>query len=303
MRGAGRKSFTRVPLQEGLARQWPGGRSGPCPSLGAGVPRLSPGRWRSSGPAPAAAGTRTGRGSSGRVLRAGGTGRTGCSLGSGGDAPCSGPSPSASCWPGSCAQPARGRAARAGVTPLEQPGTGDRGAPGVTHRHRAQERGLRSQAGGTGQEATPGSRSRASIWCKAQAALGRAHPGSCSPPGTSALPASLCWRSSLRQERQRRAVYPRRISASRLPRLPLLPVLRSPTGAFRSCRPPALGCVPAGHGVPGRVRPVQRRRGPRCPSSCGPGRTLAVANGEALGGRGRAPIGGGGRRSRDLKLE
>lgn len=78
MRGAGRKSFTRVPLGEGLTLRWrerPAGRaprSGPC--VPPPVPRVAGGAVPVVGASSRRAETRTARGSSGRVLRAGGTG-------------------------------------------------------------------------------------------------------------------------------------------------------------------------------------------------------------------------------------
>lgn len=90
---------------------------------------------------------------------------------------------------------------------------------------------------------------------------------------------------------------------------------------FPPLPPPALGAVgptltappPHGRGVSGtdpqpgsagRVRPVHPADGP-CPARPAVllGRTPPATNGEARRGRGRAPIGGEGRRSRDLKLE
>lgn len=111
---------------------WRAPRSGPCPVP---VPPPQPrgmlaARSPPSGPVPVAAGSCTGRGSSGRVLRAGGTGGTRRSHGWGWRVVCPPPPHSGShspgtCWPGSCPPcPAQGRPAPGGVVPRKELGAG-----------------------------------------------------------------------------------------------------------------------------------------------------------------------------------
>lgn len=176
-----------------------------------------------------------------------------------------------------------------------------------------------SGGGERGRKQPLGTLSRARISCKARAALGRLHSVSCSSFGTLALPALLSWRSSLPQERPRGAVYPRRISPSCLPTASPSP---GPAVSHRRLPPPnaawgfphwlfpALSasrprCFPAGQGV-------ARPRCPGAPSSPAGDRAARPAvppDGHVRQPMGRrwgpraSPIGSGGRRSRDLKLE
>lgn len=120
-------------------------------------------------------------------------------------------------------------------------------------------------------------------------------PPPCRSPASPSASAAVCpTRVSLRLAQGRVPPHPRlQRSALQIPLLRFLPT----TGRGVTGPDPQPGSA-------GRVRPVQPRRGTvSARPAVLPGRTPAAANGEARRGRGSFPIGGGGRRSRDLKLE
>lgn len=189
-------------------------------------PACPPGRWRrgppSSGPAPAAAGTRTGRGSSSSVLRAGGTGGTGCTHGWGVTGPLLllGAEPPCELLAGlvypispGATGSGRGdhsRAAGKGGRPGRDPH-----APSSVAR--SPLLGGEDGAGGNPWGPAAGRGSRARL----RQHSGGLHTGSCSPLGTLALSALLLALFSPAGETGRGGLFP--------PHLSLLPLPGSPS--------------------------------------------------------------------------
>lgn len=113
---------------------------------------------------------------------------------------------------------------------------------------------------------------------------------STSGPGAAVGPTRLCLRLTQRRVPSHPRLQRSALQVSRPPATAGGDRARPPAGQSQASAP--------------RPAPPPPRRGtePARPAVL-PGRTPAAPNGEARKGRGRAPIGSGGRRSRDLKLE
>lgn len=237
--GVCRKAFTLPPPPvEGL---WLAPWLARCPPRPGGCLRRGP---RRRGRLLAAARSRTGRGSSGRVLRAGGTGGTRCSRGWGWRVrppprPARGPAPLAAAGRDHAPAQRRGDRLRAGW-PLARSG-GCGGHTAGTPMRRAPQRCLRWQAGGTWRgEAARGPAAGRGSWAGlagAAARSGAAAPGRALNPG---LPgAAACVR------------------------------LAPGTGPLAPAGLPRLGLLPSGRrGRAGAVPPcpISPRRSPASPS-------------------------------------